>query len=988
MRGSVARLPGVIFHSESPRVSDALPRMDVTAFVGFSEKGPLHTPVAVEDVSQYREIFGGDVPLAWDAEQKKMQYSLLGASVEAFFRSGGRRCWIVRVAKAYEPDTAKGAVTQHFNLPGLIELTGIASGSAVIHARSPGSWADNLKVGTRLLVHSLGVNQAVELASPPTTFFAMDSGYTLHIKSAPADLVMGDLIELRFGDTGLGLYLFVDDLQSTVQGTALKARTGYWYEEVFSDSPFMGSPAPAGDTPLVRNLLDEADGKLQYDLLVDQSPVQVPVIRRLRFDLLVWEGDALIAHLTNLAFDRRHPRCWINLPNDKQLYGELLMTAPVNLAPGLPAFLAELSHPRFPLAADPTLQDAVDHVWLPLSMLGYSDIHRAESAAGDTSLPANPRDGLDAFNADLFLDKDLAWFGTAALLAEAEHKRFIKKQDLIGIHSLLPIDEVSMIAVPDCTHRHWDLFPPEFEQGIAAPYLNPLSEPDEYTRRTLSWSEVPDIRRYTIQQSLSPEFTDSMIHAVDRPTRLELNTDENLPDKPLSEIKLLFAEECPRLYYFRVRAEGYGRVSPWSNTRVARIPETSFYNCATPAPYLLGLALEMTYLSPAGELIRFGWRAEDGYSMVDTLAETFELQRATDADFVSAVVIYAGSDNFVDLPLFDDEVVYYRVRALSAGSRGPWSNTIVVAPEFFSNLTLDQIDEYDPQDMLAVHYALLRFCAARADALAILSMPAHYRPDEVSAHLDALLPPDSTATLIGATFGRGDVNVPVLNWTEQHSLSYAALYYPWLNSTVNRDADNNKGMENFRLIPPDGSVCGKMAATSIRRGAWISAVNEVLDDVNGVSRTLETSESIALLEKQVNLIHMEPRGFVVISDDTLSGNEELRAVTVRRLMSLLRRIVLREGSDYIFEPNSDFFRGRVTSHWESVLLDLFQRGAFKGASAEEAFRIVTDESVNDERTLALGRFMVELHVAPSRPMKYINVRLMQTGAGQLVIQEF
>ena len=42
------QLPGIAFQTEISTVAD-LPRMDISAFAGFARRGPLHTPVVVEN---------------------------------------------------------------------------------------------------------------------------------------------------------------------------------------------------------------------------------------------------------------------------------------------------------------------------------------------------------------------------------------------------------------------------------------------------------------------------------------------------------------------------------------------------------------------------------------------------------------------------------------------------------------------------------------------------------------------------------------------------------------------------------------------------------------------------------------------------------------------------------------------------------------------------------------------------------------------------
>src|SRR5688572_21597817 len=109
------RLPGFRFTVQPPPLPEVLPRMDVAIFIGFAAAGPLNLPIAVEDATQFAAIFGDDAPLAWDAARGEQAYAHLAPTVRAFFRNGGRRCWVVRVA-------GDGATVNHFPIPGLLRL--------------------------------------------------------------------------------------------------------------------------------------------------------------------------------------------------------------------------------------------------------------------------------------------------------------------------------------------------------------------------------------------------------------------------------------------------------------------------------------------------------------------------------------------------------------------------------------------------------------------------------------------------------------------------------------------------------------------------------------------------------------------------------------------------------------------------------------------------------------------------------------------------
>ena len=89
----------------------------------------------------------------------------------------------------------------------------------------------------------------------------------------------------------------------------------------------------------------------------------------------------------------------------------------------------------------------------------------------------------------------------------------------------------------------------------------------------------------------------------------------------------------------------------------------------------------------------------------------------------------------------------------------------------------------------------------------------------------------------------------------------------------------------------------------------------------------------------------------------------------------------------MFEPSGPVLRRAVQRGFELLLTDLFRRGAFAGAVAEQSFRVVTDDTVNTPRDADAGRFVVELRVAPSVPMRFIAVVLAQSGPRLAVSEE-
>jgi phage tail sheath protein FI len=229
-------------------------------------------------------------------------------------------------------------------------------------------------------------------------------------------------------------------------------------------------------------------------------------------------------------------------------------------------------------------------------------------------------------------------------------------------------------------------------------------------------------------------------------------------------------------------------------------------------------------------------------------------------------------------------------------------------------------------------------------------------------------------------------------YTERPVLSYGAMYFPWLQADVRTGAKARdlsiaallRGKP--RVVSPDGVALGVLAARATNRGAWIAAANEPMKDVVGLIPAVAASDWQALQDAQVNLLRDDPRGFLALSADTLALDSDVRPINVRRLLILLRRLALRRGMSYVFEPNGAELRRAVERGFNALLGELFRRGAFAGRTEQESFRVVADDTINTPRDAEAGRFIVELRVAPAIPMRFISVLLAQSG-GRLTVTE-
>lgn len=813
------RLPGVVFESRAPVNDEVLPRMDVPVFAGFAASGPVNTPVPVEDAGQFAAVFGTDAPLAWDVERGAAVYAQLAPAVRLFFANGGRRCWIVRLAR--EPESCRLPV------PGAVAFTGEDSFAPLaLSARSPGSWADGVSLGASMTAQRVGVR----------SFDA--EGHTLILNSRQRGMVaVGDLLHLSWQMEELELYLGV----AGVTGDEVRWTRARWFSRrpggaidgpaVLSTRDVTIHYAPGGSPPasavsggattldvvsdtaplpgevIVARALDRTlvlaieeivafaagpavatrkftvRGRALWNVAAlpgEASPptsLGVPSAERLALDLWSRQGARDAHRLGGLGLAAGHPRNIGLLPSDALVYGSLDW-------PGANEW-ADAVVPRFPAAGCGS-----ELLVIPIGVHSLPEHFLDARSSGADSLE---RDGLRSFNPLLFVDKDVAPSLATTLLDDAEYVRFlapVPREQLGGIHSALAIEEATIISVPDAAQSGWV----EMEEA----------------------------------QPLPPE---------------------PVPPPPV--------DPC-----------GTG----------------DFANCTADAP--------PTVVAPAA---------------------------AADVALTPSV--------------------RWRMRTAR---------------------------EYRPDVMLAVHRLATRFCAARRDVLAVLSLPEHYREDDAVAH--ARLLRSGTAPHVDIA---PDVAIGPLQDGELTPLGFVALYHGWMYARDERGA--------VRAVAPDGAVCGVLARRANERGAWVAPANEPLRGVLALRHAAEPSRWQELQQLQINVVRQLPRGFTVMNADTLAADEDVRPINVRRLLMLLRRVATRRGIEYVFEPHDDSFRRLVQRGFESVLGDMFRRGAFAGNTAAHAFQVVTADSLNTPQSVDDGRFIVELRVAPARPLAFLTIRLVQVG---------
>ena len=221
----------------------------------------------------------------------------------------------------------------------------------------------------------------------------------------------------------------------------------------------------------------------------------------------------------------------------------------------------------------------------------------------------------------------------------------------------------------------------------------------------------------------------------------------------------------------------------------------------------------------------------------------------------------------------------------------------------------------------------------------------------------------------------------VLNWRARFDSAYAAAYGPWLQTSRNDDS------RELLRVPPSAVAAGVIAGQEISFGVPHGPANVLAAQIVGVDETISPERHDELHPEGINIYLPERDGIRLTGARTLSRDPQWRQLSVRRLLTMIERALDQEMQWVVFEPNNSALRSQVRLALLSYLRQLFQLGAFRGATEEEAFFVRCDESNNPPYVADAGRLIAEIGVAPAEPLEFIVLQLARGGDGTLTLEE-
>lgn len=274
--------------------------------------------------------------------------------------------------------------------------------------------------------------------------------------------------------------------------------------------------------------------------------------------------------------------------------------------------------------------------------------------------------------------------------------------------------------------------------------------------------------------------------------------------------------------------------------------------------------------------------------------------------------------------------------------------------------TLSAIDEVSliaipDRRTAAVQAALIAHCELQMDRFAVLDAEYDFTDDQ---HTDVENQRQASVSTRG----------------------YAALYYPWLRVPP-------LGTGEPVLVPPSGHVCGIIARSDAMKGVHKAPANEIVNGAVGVERRMNRTDHGLLNLGGINVIEQSGVGRpVLMGARTTASDLNWLHVSTRRLFLFLEESI-EDGIRWaIFEPNGLPLWQKLKRSITDFLTTEWRNGALFGATAEEAFYVRIDETLNPFSEQQLGRLHLEIGVRPTYPAEFIVVRIGIWQGGESVTE--
>lgn len=274
--------------------------------------------------------------------------------------------------------------------------------------------------------------------------------------------------------------------------------------------------------------------------------------------------------------------------------------------------------------------------------------------------------------------------------------------------------------------------------------------------------------------------------------------------------------------------------------------------------------------------------------------------------------------------------------------------------------------------------------------------------DKLTTEIDFLIAPQHSSEANGTTVVNDLVSIAearkdcvvitsvdragVVGKTDAQAQTNAVSFANTLTKSSYLVVDNNffkvfdKYNDKYINIPAASSTAGLMAATDVIADPWYSPAGQRRGNYRGITGILTNpnqTQRDALYKAGVNPIANIPgTGLILFGDKTLESRPSaFDRINVRRLFIAIEKSIGEAAKNVMFEFNDEFTRAEFVNIVEPFLRRV------KGRRGITDFRVVCDETNNNQEVIDNNQFVANIFVKPARSINFVQLNFVAVRTG-------
>ena len=183
-------------------------------------------------------------------------------------------------------------------------------------------------------------------------------------------------------------------------------------------------------------------------------------------------------------------------------------------------------------------------------------------------------------------------------------------------------------------------------------------------------------------------------------------------------------------------------------------------------------------------------------------------------------------------------------------------------------------------------------------------------------------------------------------------------------------------------IDPCGTIAGVMAGTIGRSGVWRAAagLSAPLIGATGIEYPMSDADNGVINPRAINALRSKSTGAVVWGARTFAGddafsNRDFAYINVRMTTDFIKNSVSRALESFVFQNNNATTWANIEMMVKSFMQGLYQKGAFRGTTADAAYDVQCNEFTTSLTDIQLGNLNIWVLFAPNFPAEFIHLHI-------------